>query len=387
MMRYPSRALLAGLICAAVAACTTASPGGGGGGGAILTSGGAVGSTCPKQDQIGCAPDLKHKVRCTNGVWVSDGACGNGESCVETKPGSDVVATQCVVPTTSRLDRATMCAKASACLSGSFSSCMNPPPLATMQKMAQAMGMVEPKQLLYYGIDAYASCIRAAKDCEGVRACVKSGTSDCSNDLETCSGTKLSYCEGSTSVALDCAQVGLPCFGVTDGGKSMAVCGRFSSCSAPKTISCAGSTAKACEKVSSNLNMAVEMDCGLLGGTCDPAAPFDDDPDVCKLPGGETCDAATYVSSCQGNFYTHCNKGKTSKLDCSLIGMACVSKTDGAGKVISAGCKVPGSCDGSQAPDTTNLLTFCEGGKYVSFDCALAGMVFNGAECAFATAP
>lgn len=367
-------------------ACVTANTNGGGGGGtgAVLTSGGAVGSTCPKEDQIGCAPGATGKVRCTNAKWVSDGACKAGETCVETKSGDTVTATQCTVPPTAHVDRAITCAKAGHCLSGSFSTCMNPVPLAVAQKIAAVTGMAEPKQLLYYGIDSYASCIKAAKDCAGVQACVKSGTLDCSTNKGTCNGSKMVYCEDTTPTSVDCAQVGLPCVSLDTAKGTQAICAKMSPCSAPKTLSCAGATTKACLQINSTANMAIEMNCGLIGGTCDANAPFDDDPDACAMPGGEVCDSATFVSSCAGTVLNQCKNGKVAKLDCGLIGMACQTSTDSSGKTVGAGCKVQGTCpsvdNGGEVPTTLN---FCDGGSYASFDCALAGMEFDGYECKF----
>ncbi|MBI5607836.1 MAG: hypothetical protein HY902_03040 [Deltaproteobacteria bacterium] len=367
-------------------ACVTANQGGGGGGTAVVTSGGAVGSTCPKEDQIGCAPGATGKVRCKNAVWVSDGACKTGETCIETKSGDSVTATQCTVPPTARVDRAITCAKASHCLSGSFSTCMNPMPIAVAQKISAVTGLAEAKQLLYYGIDSYASCIKAAKDCAAVEACVKSGTLDCSASQATCNGSKLVYCEGKTPTAVDCAAVGLPCATVTsEKGGSIAVCAKTSPCSSPKTLSCSGAIAKACMAGGNGQNFAIEMNCGLIGGTCDANAPFDDDPDACVMPGNEACDDTSFAKSCVGNVANTCKNGKVAKLDCSLIGMTCQATTDSSGKTVSAGCKLPGSCPTTYSPVPSEATTvqFCEGGSYASFDCALAGMEYSGYECQF----
>ncbi len=372
----------------ATTACVTTTPNSGGGGTVQpVTSGGAVGSTCPKEDQIGCAPGATGKVRCKNAAWVSDGACQSPETCVETKSGDVVTATQCTVPATSHTQRAILCAKASHCLSGSFATCMNPVPLAIAQKITAVAGLAEAKSLLYYGIDTYASCIATAKDCAGVQACVKSGNLDCTSNQGSCDGSKMTYCEGKTPTTVDCAQVGLPCVSLVGDKGSQAVCAKTSPCSTPKTLSCAGAITKACVDAGSTQNIAIEINCGLIGGTCDAAAKFDDDPDACAMPSAGACDDTTYVSNCNGNVRSHCKGGQVNKLDCNVLGMTCQTHLDSDGKPTGAGCAIPGSCASVPTATTTSVpttLTFCDGAAgYASFDCGLAGMEFNGYECKF----
>lgn len=360
----------------------------------IPTSGGALGTTCPKEDQIGCAPGSKAKVRCKGGAWVDDGICAGFESCSETKNGSDVVATVCKVPPTKHQDRAMWCAKAGACLKGSFSSCMNPPPITAMQKTAAITGIIEPEDLLAHSLAPYANCIQTAKDCDGVRACVKSGSLSCTGQSTgSCTGSKATFCEKTTPVTVDCSLVGLPCHHLTisEGGKSanLALCANLAPCSAPKTVTCNGAMASSCLPLTPSNSMAIQINCGLLGTACDPAAKFDDDPDVCKTPPGPACDSQTYVATCTGNVRKTCSsKGMVTEFDCAKVGLSCVLLDGGSNPYPS--CKVPTTCGdftsstGIPAGYTDTVITFCDGMSGVAtFDCALAGMKSNGYECSF----
>ena len=60
------------LLAAGALGCESA-PIRGNGTSAPLTRGGTVGATCPKDDQIGCAPGALAKVRCKNALWIADG--------------------------------------------------------------------------------------------------------------------------------------------------------------------------------------------------------------------------------------------------------------------------------------------------------------------------
>ncbi|MBM4346448.1 MAG: hypothetical protein FJ100_23980 [Deltaproteobacteria bacterium] len=371
----------------ALSACVTGGGAGGSGGGQVVVpvSGGPIGATCPKEDQIGCAPGANAKVRCKSGVWVDDGICSTSESCVETKSGELVTATQCATPPTANTSRAIMCAKADHCLPMSFSTCMHPPSPATAAKVASLMGVFEPDDLLMLNLDKWQTCIAAATDCAGVRQCTKGGNLACPGNgqkASTCSGSMAQFCQDTTSIAVDCGLVGLPCVSFDIGGAMAAMCGKLAPCSAPKTFACSGSVAKVCSKVSDTLSLSFDIDCGQLGAACDPTAKFDDDPDVCKFPGGATCDPETFVESCSGTKATECKSGKTRVLDCAALGAVCVISN--SLPVANASCSTSPACAGGSSSSSDNLVKFCDGpAGYRSFDCALAGMEFSGFGCKF----
>lgn len=379
----------------ALSACVSAPTGGGGGvvvggGGSSqpVPSGGAVGANCPKQDQIGCAPNGLEKVRCKAGVWTSDGACTAPRGCIETKSGADVVATDCQLPPTERVDDAIVCAKAAYCLYGSFQSCMVPPSAQALKATGQLAGYLKPEKLILLSVPKHAACIKTATSCEQVRACVSSAGGTCSGgaDSGSCQGSVASYCDEGTSFAVDCAQAGLACSELTVESKKMAMCGTFSPCATPKTLTCAGNVTKSCVKLTDTSNVAISIDCGVVGATCDPNAKFDDDPDVCRYTNGADCDANTFTKSCTGNVLSSCSKGKVATVDCTKLGLACAVEKSIDGLVVDADCTPYPAC-GLSIPAATSNPTreeFCNGPNgLASFDCALAGMIFDGNNCVF----
>lgn len=354
--------------------------------GTTAVSGGAIGATCPKEDQIGCAPGAKAKVRCKGAVWVDDGACPSGETCQETKSGDSVTATQCAILPTANTNRAIMCAKANHCLPVDFGDCMHPRTLAQMTKGASLMGILEPEDLLMLRLDAWQSCIAAAKDCGAVLKCAQDGALNCSSGqgAGTCSGSVAHYCQDTTALSVDCSLAGLPCATLTTKGQSMVFCGKLTPCTSPKTFSCAGNVAKVCEPIDAAQSVSIDINCGLLGATCSPTAKYDDDPDVCTFIGGAPCDSATYAESCAGTAAVECKGGKTRQMDCAALGGVCATYNTSDGKVNATCTDSPQCLGGAVLGSDAKVVTFCDGSAgYRSFDCALAGMEYGSFGCVF----
>ncbi|MBM4345716.1 MAG: hypothetical protein FJ100_20270 [Deltaproteobacteria bacterium] len=389
-MRIRGRtALICATLCAAAGCVATTGSGSGTGtgtgtGAAVAVSGGAAGSSCPKDDQIGCAPGATEKVRCKNGNWVSDGKCETPSSCVETKVDGVVTSTACEVPPTSRTSDAIACVKADACLIGvSMSECMNPAVTALIKPLAQITGTMPAKELMPFRVAQVKSCIAAAKSCAEVHNCAKGGTHACTaTDTQACTGSVAQLCSGGVPFALDCAQIGMPC-SLLPGSKPKAVCAAIGTCDAPETFTCSGAVAKACASTGTPVNAQITINCGLAGGTCDPTAKFDDDPDVCRFGSGAPCDSASFVESCSGSVVKDCSKGKVVEVDCGKLGMACKASPSSSGGSIAA-CTPTPACPLVYSLPSASKVVFCDGAAGLrSFDCALAGMKYAGGECAF----
>ncbi len=390
--------LVAAALC--LASCVTSGPGGAGGGGgggtgttpAVVVSGGPVGADCPKEDQIGCAPGATAKVRCKAGKWVNDGDCTKPQSCVETKSGDVVSATQCKVPPTARTQRAIACVKADLCIPGvSMSECMDPPTLSMATTMAKLVGIVEPGDLLLQQLEAQQGCFAAAQSCDAVLSCLKTGNHSCGADTTAqCAGSKVQLCSKGVSAVVDCQSLGLPCGTVGVAPKAQALCAKFGTCSTPKTFVCNGNSATVCVGQAGQ-NFAFSIDCGAVGATCDPTMPFDDDPDICKFPGAaEACDSSTFSESCVGSKARECKGGKVQVLDCAGMGFQCAtyaSSGDPKGKLNATCLRFPACAGGISTSSDSKEAVFCDGAAgYRSLDCALAGMKFEGFQCVFPTA-
>jgi len=391
MRTAPPHALTA--LVLGIAGCVASGGGGGAGGGPapVQVSGGAVGATCPNDDQIGCAPGGKAKVRCKGGAWQDDGACKAGESCVETKSGDVVSATECTVPPTVNTGRARWCAKASACLQDvSFSECMSPPSNQLTKAAVAFLPLVEADEIMMLMVDGQSACIGAATSCEAVRACMRDGAPACGElGGGACKGSKALYCDQGAPVTVDCAKIGLPCQVFTATKGSAVACAKVAPCSAPKTFTCSGSTAKVCAPVSNSASLSFDIPCGMIGATCDPNGKYDDDPGVCVFPGGQSCESSTYQESCAGTVAVECKQGKVRKLDCAAIGQSCgtYQTTTGqpANAVTGATCTDQLACLGNTPINAdAKVVVFCDGASgYRSYDCALAGMEFDGYKCKF----
>lgn len=372
--------ILAVSVAVSALGCESAPMGGGGGGtSAPVTSGGAVGATCPKDDQIGCAPGALAKVRCKNAQWIADGACATGTQCLETKTDGVVVATACILPSTLRTNRAIACAKAAACGTGlSFSTCMNPPSSSVITAVAKAFGYFEAGKGGIFDLEAKIGCYSSAKDCAAVTACVAGSVAKCaSNDADACVGSVARICSGGATIAVDCAAVGLGCSMV----EGQPMCGSLPNCTNPKSVTCQGDTAKVCLPVGKGgQSYEISMNCAYFGGKCDGSAKAQADLDVCNFATGATCDQTTYKAICQGNHQLKCSSGKVQMLDCASFGEVCEVKAGVAHCTITTHCDGGSGCEGG-------LYKFCDGSLGLrSFDCSKAGMIcpVGGGKCEFA---
>ena len=395
MVRFPVavllRCCLVGMCGALAWGCVTGPSGAVGvvsaGSVALPTSGGTVGSACASEDQLGCAPGSKSKVRCTSGAWVSDGACSSAETCIETKAEGAVTATACGVPPTSREQRAVLCAKATACGGQvDFDECMNPPTQAMISKQIAIVGVIGPEELLSMSLDSYAGCLSAAADCPAVKACLAGSVPLCeSNSADSCIGSVARVCSGNGTYPVDCSKVGLPCSKISSGNISALFCGSAPNCSTPGTFSCSGSVAKGCVALGKSSAFEVKVDCAGLGATCNPAGHASlNQQDVCVFSGGLACDAATFVGQCSGSVATNCVNGKTLAIDCGLTLASCAPKTKSSGKV-EATCTFMPNCPSSLDQDCADgMVKFCDGGSGVrGFSCAKAGLQCKGGLCQF----
>lgn len=350
--------------------------GGGGGTGVVapaaIASGGAVGSNCPGEDTIACAPGFGEKVRCKGGTWISDGVCAAGSTCVETQKGTAVTATTCGYPTFGDSARALACMKTAQCgLDSGWPSCARyganaQLTLANIAKFGAAY------QVASIADDAMSSttiaCLQTAATCTAVANCVSGGLGPCKpGEVAGCQGSVGWEC-GTEGVrwSLDCATLGLQCLPF----------GKDALCGAPATGCQPGMTGVLCKGDDSNVcvseggvSVGFVVHCGAAGMTCGPGSKVDDDLDACVPKTSVPCDAATFVERCDGNKRVRCKKGAEISFDCALQGSVCKVTTDtgsGAYAMCSSGgmeCSGEPLCDG-------DTVTFCTNSGRQSLDCS-----------------
>lgn len=137
----------------------------------------------------------------------------------------------------------------------------------------------------------------------------------------------------------------------------------------PVGLHCEGDTAIYCNETASASDFAV--DCGAIGGTCDPGLAAEQDEVVpCRLPAPDPCVDAAGVWSCSGDVAYSCIDGVPYGEDCASYGTICVElQGEAVCEPALAPCDdaSPGVCDGS-------TLSVClESGQEARFDCAQWG--------------
>lgn len=380
--------VLMGLLTTACVSGTSANLGSGTAGPVVVvTSGGPIGAACATEDLIGCALGSKGKVRCQSGLWVDDGACAQGETCIESKVDGVVSATQCGVPPTLRDQRAVLCAKASACGGKvDFDKCMNPMTQTMINKSIAVSGLIGPQDLLVQGLEAFASCLKNATDCSAVETCLAGSVPACeSNSADSCVGSVARMCSGGSTYSADCGKVGLPCTKVSSGILSVLFCGAAPSCSNPGAVTCSGNVAKSCVAISADTAFETKVDCAGLGGTCNPAGGASlSQYNVCVFGGGAPCDKASFLGKCSGSVATNCVNGKTVAIDCGLALATCEEQTTGSGKG-EADCTYTPNCQTALVQDCADgMVKFCDGASGVrGFSCAKAGLKCESGQCRF----
>lgn len=363
--------------------CTSAPPGGGIGAGVVATSGGAVGSACPGENDIGCAPGAGGKVRCTGGKWLDDGTCAVGQSCAESQSAGKVVATACAAPVSSQAGLALACAKVLGCTDRSafgMEDCVNLSQRASMMRSFYSkLGLVlDLDNAVQYDLVGKTACLAGAKDCAGVGKCLGAGHTCKPGVKYGCTGSVAWKCMNDVPLGVDCASLGLQCGLIADQG----FCGKPAVCAGPEGVTCAGDTATVCVKNKAGFS-AAQISCGAIGYGCDPKGKAIG----CSTKNPAACDGASYLDHCEGAVRKRCIGGMVASDDCGLEGKACVVSTYEGGSPQSAkctwglGCDEPPACDGNQ-------LAYCESGKRAAVDCVAGGMICltnNGmARCGFA---
>ncbi len=397
-MTMPTTARFSGLTALALAASACISGGGSGAstgtsggsamGGGQQVSGGPVGATCQPDGAIGCGLGAAARVECNSGAWTQVAACPSGQSCMETKDADGkVTATACTTPGTLNTQRAIACARAAACVNKvDFHKCMNPLNPQLIAKQLTVTNLFGPEELLPQLVEAQASCLSAAKDCDTVKACLAGSVPKCTtNSDDSCVGSVARVCSSDTTLALDCAKVGLPCQFHKASSLSVLVCGSSSACSKPGDVSCSGSVVQGCFGLDKSSGITFKLDCGAIGGVCakTPQASFDKEK-VCTFGAGGACTAASHPPKCAGNVLSACVSGTLQQVDCGLAFSSCISTTTGSGKASAECSPTPLCTTGTQPKCDGDVLRFCDGAAgYRSFACSQAGLTCQGSKCVF----
>ncbi len=385
-------AWIATLAFSATVACVAGGGGGGtssGGGGGVqaVASGGAVGANCPAEDSIGCAPGFGEKVRCKGGLWVSDGKCDAGASCVETAKGPTVTATRCAFKTFAEPGRAVACMQLAPCgFDAGWISCASfnlTAAAGPSSYVAKFGGAYKVRSIADDMLStATLSCLQTAASCGAVGSCISGPLGACkAGEVAGCSGSVGWECgTGGVRWSVDCAAVGLQCMPY----------GKDTLCGTPATGCQPGMTGVACKGDDANVciteggvSIGFAIHCGAAGMTCGPTSKVDDDLDACAPKSAVPCDAATFVAHCDGNKRVRCKGGLQVAFDCGLQGGTCKVETAPDPVDNHAACKAPPSaCSGPSTCDG-DLVNFCANGVRYSVDCAQWGLKCGHSEAAY----
>ena len=367
--------------------CTTSGVSGGGGavGVVAIASGGTVGTSCPGEDSIACAPGFGEKVRCKGGSWISDGKCEAGSVCAETKNGVAVTSTACGYPTFSDSALALACMKTAQCdLDSSWPICAGQGMVSQKLKnnIAAFGGVYQVKSIADDVLSsATLSCLKTAMTCAAVGQCVSGALGPCKpGEVAGCQGSVGWEC-GSDGVrfSVDCASLGLQCVPF----------GKDALCAAPATGCQPGMSGVLCKGDDSNVcisqggvSVGFVMHCGAAGMTCGPASKADDDLDACVPKTSVPCDSATFVERCEGNKRIRCKNNVVVTHDCALLGDVCEMHADGDLGTYASCVSSSKECDGP-AKCAGDTVTFCSKGNRYSLDCAKFGLKCGYSETAY----
>jgi hypothetical protein len=215
-------------------------------------------------------------------------------------------------------------------------------------------------------------CLKKAKSCNDVAACVPTTPCTEGDVASSCQQDTLILCGKGNKYKLDCAKYGATCT-----VKDTAEPGTGFTCKLgeQKTVCVDNVTVVDEPKWGGNIFWVV--DCAAVGMSCSPEIP------LCHQPGAETVDCSN-GTHCSGNKLIDCYKGKGEKeslgfvLDCSELHPDATCFLD---KNEIPRCGQPNEnalcssnndetdvaeCDGS-------VLKLCRYGVYVTFDCATLG--------------
>ena len=332
-----------------------------------IASGGEAGSACGTDKALACAPGNQQRVRCQGRVWVDDGKCDLGQSCIETKENGVVTATSCAFPLTTTAATGAACSKLLACrMLGLMGECV-----ADLAHSSQRIGLAAAYGVVPDIAAAAASnmwgvsgCVAVAKDCAAVNACF---VPTCAGNAGGCEGGVAWQCVNGTRSSLNCTALGLTCIVPKPGS---ALCGRPLACDAV-SARCQADIAEVCQQPPGGNLYGLKLYCASLGMGCN-AGSGGGPPCVDKPP--TPCAAASFTSRCVGNRLQSCVDGWITSSDCAATGMVCNAlASDARAPGQGAECGFASPCLGA-ATCAGGRLTYCQEGKRVTLDCSQFGM-------------